>query len=572
MPLRAAALLLGAAVAGCATVAGPQPSHQAAAPAAATPVEVQILAFNDFHGHLEPLQSSQRVAGTGTSETRVTEGGVAYLAGMLDRLRTGRQHSITVSAGDLIGGSPLPSALFLDEPTILAMNRLRLDLNAVGNHEFDRGTAELLRMQSGGCEKNTLREPCAVEKFSGATFQFLAGNTLRADGTPLLPATALRSFGPITIGFIGLTLKETATLVTPAGVQGLTFADEAATANALVPQLTAAGADAIVLLIHQGGRLEEPGDDLRCPSLTGPIVEIASRLDAEIDIIISGHTHASYVCEIAIAGSSETRLLTSAGRYGTQVTDIRLNFDPSAQRLVSKAARQELVAAGASANEGVGEIVERYTRAAQPLAERVVARLPWGVTAEPDEHGATRLGELIADAQLAWTRASDKGSADLALMNRGGVRAPLEPSPDGSVTYGQLFAIQPFGNGIVVQTLTGAQLKRLLEQQFTDPANPKLLSPSQGFAFAYDLARPEGDRIVSMTLKTEPVLPEVRYRVATNSFLASGGDGFTVLMQGTGPLDAGVDLDALEAYIAGSPRQPQGDRVRSSAPTGDAHR
>ena len=556
------------------------PPPPTAPPPPPPPVEVQILAFNDFHGNLEPpKQTIPNRAADGT-EVRLPAGGAAYLAGALNVLRQGQSHSITVAAGDLIGGSPITSALFLDEPTILAMNQLGLDLASVGNHEFDRGSAELLRMQSGGCARNTLREPCAVDKdFGGARFQYLGANVLKQDGTTLFPATAIRRFGPVTIGFIGMTLKETGVLVTPSGVAGLKFVDEATTANVLVPQLKAQGADTVVLLIHQGAYTKGQFNDPTCPGLSGDILPILEKLDPAIELVVSGHTHWAYRCDLPIA-NGRTRLVTSAGRYSTMLTDIRLTFDPTARAIIAKQAALMVVQGEAfesprgpapisttfpvyPADPAVAAIVDRYREAARSQAERVVARLGGRVSESEDSDLATRGGELLADAQLAWTKPKDKGGAEIAFFNNSGVRGDLEPRADGTVTYGQLFAMQPFGNGIIVMSLTGEQLKRLLEQQFLDAAEPGMLMPSAGFAFTYDVRRAAGDRIVSMSLNGKPVDPKRAYRVTTNSFLAAGGDNFTVFTEGTDRFDAGNDLDALEAYLRAEPPLPTGGRVKA---------
>ena len=459
------------------------------------------------------------------------------------------------------------------------MNALHLDLNAVGNHEFDRGSSELLRMQRGGCLKYSARKPCALEPFGGARFRFLAANVLTADGKTLFPATAIRRFGPVRIGFIGMTLKETGTLVTPSGVAGLHFADEAATANALVPALKAAGADAIVLLIHQGGALT-PYYDRSCAGLTGAILPILDKLDPAIGVVVSGHTHNAYICEVPEPGGGK-RLLTSAGKYGTLLTDIRLEFSQRTHKLVGRSANFHIVqgesfrtadktvptTAAAPVDRPdpvVADIVRRYVEAARPVAERVVAHLPTPVSAHADTNKEQPLGELIADAQLAWARghAGGRAPAQIAFMNGGGVRTDLVPGPSGTITYAQLFALQPFGNGLVVQTLTGAQVRRLLEQQF---ANAELLSPSGGFAFTYDADRPAGERIVSATYLGKPLDPAASYRVVTNSFMASGGDNYTLLREGTDRRDVGVDLDALEAYLGAGAISPVGGRVKKVA-------
>ncbi|MGN6057631.1 MAG: bifunctional metallophosphatase/5'-nucleotidase [Sphingomicrobium sp.] len=547
----------------------------AARPARTGPVEVQILAFNDFHGNVEPPKLTVPALDSKGAEVQVPAGGAAYLAGAIEKLRKGHAYSITVSAGDLIGASPLASAYFLDEPTIRAMNSMRLALNAVGNHEFDRGSNELLRMQHGGCAKYTRRTPCAFEPFRGARFQFLAANVMRKDGSTIFPATAIRRFGPVKIGFIGMTLKETAVLATPSGVAGLRFADEAATANALVPKLKAQGADVIVLLIHQGGYLA-PYYDRSCKGLTGPILPILDKLDPAITVVVSGHTHNAYICNIAEKGGG-SRLLTSAGKYGTLLTDIRLRFN-RARKLVGRDARFHIVQGEGFSNEAgnfplaavvpvdradpkVAAIVARYSAAARPIADRVVAHLDAPVSARHDDDGGQRLGELIADAQLAWARMHGDPDAQLAFMNGGGVRTDLVPGAGGVITYGQLFSLQPFGNGLVAQSLTGAQLKQLLEQQF---ANPQLMSPSAGFAFAYDPARPAGQRVTAATLNGKPIDPSASYRVVTNSFMASGGDNYAVLREGKDRRDVGVDIDALEAYLKAGRIQPLGGRVKKA--------
>lgn len=549
----------------------------AAKPAGKRPIEVQILAFNDFHGNIESPKLTVPLPDSHGKDVQVPAGGVAYLAGALEKLRQGHRYTTTVSAGDLIGASPLASAYFLDEPTIHAMNALHLDLNAVGNHEFDRGSSELLRMQRGGCAQYSRRKPCALEAFGGARFRFLAANVLQQDGTTLFPATAIRRFGPIKIGFIGMTLKETGTLVTPSGVAGLHFADEAATANALVPKLKAQGANTIILLIHQGGYLT-PYYDRSCKGLNGAILPILDKLDPAIGTVVSGHTHNAYICDIAEKGGG-SRLLTSAGKYGTLLTNIRLRFSRRSHKLVGRTAAFHIVQGEGFATAGgtfaltkaapvdrpdpaIAAIVNRYADAARPVADRVVARLPGAVSAKPDDNKEKPLGDLIADAQLAWARSH--GGAQIAFMNGGGVRTDLTPRPDGSITFGQLFSLQPFGNGLVVQTLTGAELKALLEQQFL---GPELVEPSEGFAFAYDESRKPGDRIVSATFDGKPIDPAASYRVVTNSFMASGGDNYTVLQGGTDRRDVGVDIDALEAYLTASPAMPKGGRIRKLTTT-----
>jgi len=544
--------------AACSTVPAPQP----AAPAA--PIEVQILAINDFHGNIETPPQSVSITKADGTVLKTRAGGAAQLASALNQARQGQPNSITVAAGDLIGASPLASAYFLDEPTVDALSLMKLELASVGNHEFDKGSAELLRMQNGGCEKHTTRVPCRLEPFGGARFQYLGANVLRSDGTSLLPATAVKQVGSIRIGFIGETLQGTGRIVSPAGVAGLHFADEAATANALVPRLKAAGADAIVLLIHQGGGVPDSFEEEGCDGLTGDILPILDKLDPAITTVISGHTHQAYACTLQRGGAS--RLLTSAGRYGILYTDVRLSFDPTTHRLLGERAVNVPVTGVAGADPQVTVLVDRYVAASKPAAERVVGHLA-GPALKSEENGESPAADLIADAQLAATKARDRGAADLSFINSGGVRADLVPRADGSITYGQIFALEPFGNTLVVRTLTGAQVKTLLEHQFdVQGLRPSVLVPSANFHFAFDLSRPEGSRIVAMTLDGKPIDPKGQYRVVVNSFLASGGDGYTVLTEGTDTFDAGLDLDALEAWLATNPAVPRTGRIRDATP------
>ena len=554
------------ALAGCVPAQSPPPI----ASAPPQPVEVQILAINDFHGNLEPPRSPvERIEFNG-SKRKEALGGAAHLASTLATLRSGQRNSVTVSAGDLIGASPFTSANFLDEPTILAMNMLGLDFNAVGNHEFDKGSAELLRMQSGGCEQHTSRQACQVDRpFGGARFRFLAANVLRADGSTLFPATAMRDFGPIQLGIIGVTLKETATLVTPSGVAGLRFADEAATANALVPALKAQGSDVIMLAIHQGGRSEGVYRVSGCPGLSEPLAAILERLDPAISVVVSGHTHEAYACEIQ-SSSGSRRIVTSGGRYGYFVSDIRLRVDPVSGTWLQASARNVPVTRTAPADPTVQAIVDRYAAAAAPAAARIVGKLA-GPARHNDFDDESAAANLIADAQLDFTRTPARGEAQIAFMNGAGVRTDLVPDAAGNIRYGQIFEMQPFGNNLLTMSLTGEQIRLMLEQQFTSEtyaagARPALMVPSAGFRFDFDLSRPKGQRIAAMTLNGKPIESATVYRVTVNNFVASGGDGFTVLKHGKQVFDAGLDLDSLEAWLKPGRPVPALGRTRNVTP------
>lgn len=562
------------------------PPAPAPAPAPAVPgsMDVKLIAFNDLHGNLEPPKLSITAPAKGGGTVPVPAGGAAYMASAIASLKAKNPNNAVVSAGDMIGASPLVSALFLDESTIEAVNAMKIDFNAVGNHEFDKGQTELLRMKNGGCAKNTALEPCRVNKsFPGANFGFLAANTVKGDGNTLFPATGMKTFtkdgATVKVAFIGMTLKGTPNIVTPAGVAGLTFKDEADTANALIPQLKSQGADAIVVVIHEGGTTTVGYNDKSCTGLSGDILPILNKLDSAVDVVISGHTHRSYVCDYGKTNPAKPFLLTSAGQYGTLLTDINLTIDTRTRKVTAKTADNVIVqgeayTSGATTvaltdqypvfgkNQEVAALISQYLAIAGPLVQRVVGSLTTTATrAQDPQTKESVLGDLIADAQLAATSPAGKGAAQIAFMNPGGVRADLAPAGDGSVTYGQIFAVQPFGNSLVVKTMTGAQIKAVLEQQFNSGSNtttsPKVLLPSASFKYTFNLSAPAGSRITNMSLNGTAMADATSYRVTMNSFLATGGDNFTAFNQGTDALGGDQDVDALEAYIkANSPLVP----------------
>jgi 5'-nucleotidase len=417
-------------------------------------------------------------------------------------------------------------------------------------------------------------------------FRFLSASTFAEDGSTLFPATGLRSFGSgarrVTVGFVGLTLKETPSLVSPDGVKGLTFGDEAEAINAAVPRLKQQGADAIVVLIHQGGKSSGTPDPNGCEGLSGEILPILSRTDPRVDVVVSGHTHAAYVCDFGKTDPARPFLLTSAGLYGQLVTDITLSIDPVGKRVVAKRAANAIVqspgytsARGAVANTklyprfepraDIAAYVQRYTDAAREFAERPAGRV-YGSAGRPSPHtpGGGPLGNLIADAQLSATRSA---GAQIALTNPFGIRAGLEPSTDGAVTFGQLYNVQPFGNELITQSMTGAEIRAVLEQGLDGEGPEQILAASAGFTWRYDRSRPVGQRVLSVTLNGEELRDDATYRVTTNSFLAGGGDGFTLFARQRDGSRGMTDLDALAAWVQGpAPRAiPLEERATGAA-------
>ncbi|HUM12513.1 MAG TPA: bifunctional metallophosphatase/5'-nucleotidase [Myxococcaceae bacterium] len=498
--------------------------------AASGPVHVQLLALNDFHGHLEPPGGTVRLP-----DGTVPAGGGAWLAAHVARLRAEEPDTLVVGAGDQVGASPLASALTHDEPSIALMDALGLDVSSVGNHEFDEGLDELLRLQRGGCRTDA---PCKGPAFPGARFSYLAANVFDRTGKTILPATALKKVGGATLGFVGVVLRETPSIVTPSGVAGLTFGDEAEAVNAAVPKLREAGADAVVVLIHQGGAQSPGSPPGECRGFSGPLVDIAQRFRG-VDVIVSGHTHQAYVCP-ELGGA----LATSAGAYGRLLTRIELEVDPVQHRLLWRRATQVPVTHDIEPDPRAKVIVDRAVADAAPLASRRVGRLAVGLTKSASNAGESTLGDVVADAHLAAGR---RLGAAIALTNSGGLRADL---PAGDITYAQVFAAQPFGNTLITFTLTGAQLVTALEQQWLG-SRPKILQPSANLTYTWSAAAAPGGKVLPGSVKVDgrALSPDARVRLTVNSFLAAGGDGFSVFAEGTDRVGGPPDVDALVDYL-----------------------
>ena len=514
--------------------------------AAPATVNVQLLAVNDFHGNLQPPSGSSGRVGA------INAGGVEYLATHIDTLRATNPNTVVVSAGDMIGASPLLSALFHDEPTIEAFNQIGIDYNAVGNHEFDEGVAELMRMQNGGCHPV---DGCLDgDDFAGANFQFLAANVVRKDnGKTIFPAYKMRSFAGAKVAFIGMTLEGTPNIVTPSGVAGVEFRDEAETVNGLVPRLREKGIETIVVLIHEGGS-PAAFDINGCSGISGPIVDIVNNLDDEVDVVISGHTHQPYNCSI------DGKLVTSAYSFGRLVTDVDLTINRSTGEVVSMSANNVIVTRDVPLDPVQTALIAKYDAISAPLRNRVIGSITADITRANNAAGESALGDVIADAQLYQTAPVGFGEAVVAFMNPGGIRTDLVYSQTsggelpGQVTYGESFNVQPFGNSLVTMTLTGAQIDTLLEQQFAGCGftSNRILQVSAGFTYTWSASGAACNKVNSATIMINgvPVSSSAIYRVTVNSFLADGGDSFPILKDGTSRLGGAVDTDALEAYFA----------------------
>ena len=565
-----AIVALGLLVAVTAPAANAKPKPDSPAETHAQTTEIQLLSLNDFHGNLQPPGGSGgRIgaldsSGACVAPTCYLAGGVEYLATHVRDLRATNPNTLFLSAGDMIGATPLISALFHDEPTIEAFNLMDLDFNGVGNHEFDEGVDELLRMQNGGCHPV---DGCADgDGFAGADFGFLAANVVYKDGgDTIFPPYAIRHFPGVDIAIVGMTLEGTPDIVTPAGIQTVDFLDEAETVNALVPVLKAQGIETIIVLLHEGGSIGAPGNGAgsvaainSCNNPTGPIPPIVDAMDDEIDVVITGHTNWAVNCVI------DGKVVTGAAHQGRLVTDTDLTISRATKDVVGVTVNNVIVTRTVAKAADLTGLIGKYSTLVAPLANRVVGSTTGDILRANNTAGESALGDIIADAQLAATSGPLFGGAVVAFMNPGGIRADVIASQTpggeavGEVTYGELFSVQPFSNVMTVMSCTGAQIDALLEQQFRASGNTILQVPD-GFTYTWDNVAAIGSKVdfASIMIDGLAIDAGATYRVAMNNFLATGGDGFSIFTQCTNPLGGEIDLDVLVTYFeANSPVGP----------------
>jgi 5'-nucleotidase len=590
---RSGARILGLALAALA-IAAPGAQAQGKSPDTKDQ-KVQLLAINDLHGHLapntpgtiqvgccDPVKNSAGVQ-TGWTQKTVPAGGIAYLAAHIKSLRATNPNTFAVGAGDMIGASPLVSALFHDEPTIEGLNSIGFDDIGVGNHEFDEGIDELQRMQYGnqlggdgchpvdGCQDGS--------PFSGAFYKYLAANVFY-EGTDqtIFPPYEVKKVGNAKIAFIGLTFEATPTVVTPSGVAGLEFRPEVATTNALVQKLRdEQGVKAFVVLIHQGGSQAPPApvfpgpadqpnaytDVNKCVNFNGvEMQDIARDLDPRIAVIVSAHTHQPYVCNMS------GKLVTSAASFGRLVTDIDLTIDHQTKQIKAATATNRIVTQDVTPDPAAQAILDKYAKLSAPLANKIIGTITADIRSARDNPsgantaGEQPMGDVIADAMLAATKPTDFGGAVASFMNSGGVRAGLlfnqisGGEQPGQVTYGEAFNVQPFGNTLVVKTCTGQQIYDVLNQQFNNPAagQNRIMLPSGNVRYTWDNATKRVvDGTVSFDSGTSFIDKNASYRVSMNNFMADGGDGYTVFRNCTNALGGEVDLDAFARYLGAHP-------------------
>lgn len=527
----------------------------------APPVEINLVALNDFHGHLEAGKFTY-TSMADKAERTIQAGGIDNLGATLQAWRAEDRELLFVGAGDLVGGTPAMSSMWADEPSIVALNMLGMNVSSVGNHEFDSGRIELLRKQHGGCDAVRPEKSCKLAPdFSGARFTYLAANVLdKQTGKPFLPAYRIEQAHGVKIGFIGAVLRDTPSVVLASGIVGLEFVDEAEAINRVLPELKAQGATVFVVLIHEGGTTQDYFDQPDCTRLKGPIVDVVRKLDPAIRLIVSGHSHKGYQCKV------DGRVVTQAEMGGHVLSRIKLTVEPATHALRDIEVANTVVKPGlhpphAATAAYLKAVRERSAAAlARPVARLAVPSL----SKTPNAAGEAVLGNLLADAVLAATAPH---GAQIGIMNIGGIRKPLETGPGMTVSFAQAQVVLPFSNTLVLMTLTGAQIRALLEGQWMKEHDDErdVLQFSDGFTYRWDAQRPRGDRVVagSIMLHGVPLADAASYRVAANNFLAEGGDNNPAFRAARDKVDSGiVDLDALTAFLAA--------RARAGAPAGRA--
>ncbi|MET8050308.1 bifunctional metallophosphatase/5'-nucleotidase [Streptosporangium sp. NPDC005286] len=548
-------------------------------------VPVRLLSLNDFHGNLEPPTGS---SGRMVDENGATvdAGGAAYVATHLKQLSD--KNTLKVAQGDLIGATPLISAAYHDEPSVEFLGKIGVTASAVGNHEFDEGYAELRRIMNGGCHPVDGCSPAG--RWKGAAYSYLGANVvfkrpaqgaekqaldalggtntpslralLKDYGIPALPPVAIRWMNGVPIGFIGLVTGSTPSIVTSEGIKDLDFIDEVKAANVASKLLKIVGVKAQVVLVHEGDQVTAGQSPDSCSAQPGAGNRIATQVDAEIDMILSGHSHQAYLCTVTDPKGA-SRLYSQGGSFGRVITKVDFQVDVKTRDVVrsSVVADNQVVTRTVTPDPEISAFVQTWKDRVAPVANRPIGKITADITNAASASGESSLGNLIADGQLAATRTG--GNAQIALMNPGGVRASLTyaGSPagegDGVVTYGEAFTVQPFNNLMQVVTLTGAQLKTVLEQQFTGGPNAqpftKILQPSSNFTYTYSASAPWGSKISAMKIDGVGVTDTQTIRVAANNFLVGGGDAFAAFTGGTDLWSGPLDIDAFAAHFAANP-------------------
>lgn len=530
-------------------------------------VELRLLAFGDLHGNLRPPEGPRSQV-TNPDGSKVDAGGAAYLAAYVRQLRSQATNSLLYSVGDSWGSSPIESALLHNEPTVELLNTMGVTAAAVGQHELDEGFTEFRRLQEGGCRP---ADGCQFgDTFGGAKFPLLAANMTFENGEPATLPFNVSYIEGIPVGVIAVMPHNTAQLVAGDGIAGLRFDDEIEAVDRTADMLDFFGVRAIALLYT--GDIAHPTGPEPCGLTDGPVHAMATRASPKVDVIFTADGAQQFNCSYPDP-LGQPRAVLQGASHGRMVSVADLMIDRDTRDVMRDRthAFNQVITRDIAPDPQIQALADRATEKAEGIAHRPVGRIAADLTKNSAPSGETALGNLIADAQLA---AAGARGAQLALANADGMRADLllAPTSDGKdagvVTYGEAYAVQPFGHTIQVRALTGTQLKDVLEQQFQPGGHgattERLLASSHNVRYTLTRTAPVGSRISDLAIDGHPVAPNGVYRVAVNKYLAEGGDGFTALTQGTDAVGAGTELEALTGYLAAhSPVVPPStDRIR----------
>jgi 5'-nucleotidase len=515
--------------------------HPAPSPAT-EPVHVQILAVNDFHGQLTD----------GQNLNKEPAGSAPVLASYLKCAIADAGEATTFIAlpGDVVGASPPESGLLLDEPALLFFNSLADDcpniIATFGNHEFDRGTDELLRMVRGGNGATTITH--LADPYPGAEAEYISSNVVwKTNGTLLSAPYTIRDVDGVKIAFIGADTTKTPSIQKAVNIELVAFENETESINRYIPEIQQKGVHAIVVLLHEGGSQDAyDGPTREGGNVTGRVAGIVAGLDADVDVVLSGHTHAFTNAYLENAGKNPV-LVTQAYSYSRAFADVDLVIDPVTGEITHKSARIVPTYSdrppGTSPDPEASLLLGMSEEAVGPLTNRVVATVSADITREETGAGESALGNLVADGQRAAM------NADIAFITTGSLRADIA---EGNVTWGDLYAVQPFSATVLSMTLTGDQVRGVLEQQWETPLPPHNLAAS-GLTYTFDDERPAGSKITEIRVNGAPLDPNAEYTAAMVDYLATGGDGYTVFTSGTNVVNGPFDVDALVTYMESLP-------------------
>jgi 2',3'-cyclic-nucleotide 2'-phosphodiesterase / 3'-nucleotidase / 5'-nucleotidase len=478
------------------------------------PIGLQLLGINDFHGQLD------------TYNSKINAGGVEYLAAYLKEREAENPNTLMLHAGDAVGASSPVSALLQDEPTIKILNELGFDAGTVGNHEFDEGVDEMLRLIDGGSHPNTVEK---YGEFEGADFPYVAANLVyKATGENVLQPYTIKEVNGIPVGIIGVALSDTPSIVIPSAVQDVVFTDETEAINTYTEELKAQGVETIVVLAHN-------------PSFSNPdgsnageeLVEIAQNVDDEVDVLLGGHNHAFTNTKV------DGKIVVQSYSSGTAFSDVDLLINPVTKDvMVGKSEVVSTFRDKITPDAKIKAILDEYVADVAPILNEVIGKTDSPITRDTNAAGESAMGNLVADAMRAQT------GTDFAFMNSGGVRADIDA---GEITWKEAFTVQPFGNDLVKMNVSGQVIKTLLEQQWGSKVR---IMPISGLKVTYDDSRAAGDRIVSIVKNDgTPVEMDKTYSITVNNYMAGGGDGYAILATITDKTIDVVDLDALVNYI-----------------------